>query len=55
MGNRLILEVIDMLKAIVDCYGVGSTPEQFVGDVAGFIDEARGLLAKLGEGTKDGK
>jgi hypothetical protein len=32
------------LKPIIDCYGVGSTPEQFVKHVHDFIMEARQAL-----------
>lgn len=38
----------ECLKAIVDGYGVGTTPQKFAEHVADFIDEARKLLAESG-------
>jgi DNA-binding XRE family transcriptional regulator len=34
----------EILKNIVDCYGVGSTPEKFCRNVSDFMEEGRQLL-----------
>jgi hypothetical protein len=36
--------IADALRAIVDCYGVGSTPEQFLKNVTTYVEEAKQLL-----------
>ncbi len=43
-------ELVEALKALVDCFGVCKTPSQFVAqiDQNGFIDEARAALRKAG-------
>lgn len=35
----------EALKAVYDCFGLGLSPEQFVTQVSGFIDDARAALA----------
>lgn len=37
-----------VLKAIVDCYGVGTTPEKFCEHISEFIEQGRKLLADSG-------
>lgn len=42
--------LVEVLQAIVDCYGVGSTPEKFCEHVGGFIEEGKAaLVAAKGE------
>lgn len=46
---RLIAAAPDMheaLKAIVDCYGLGQSPEKFVEQVRGFIEDGRAAISK---------
>ena len=43
-------ELVEILKAICDCYGVGSTGEQFARQVAPFIGDAIDILAKAKKG-----
>lgn len=38
--------ILSALEAIVDCHGVGSTPAQFVENVANFIDDAKSAIAQ---------
>lgn len=47
-GAAEIASLRAVLRNIVDCYGVGSTPEKFCEHVSGFIEEARGLLMREG-------
>jgi phosphoglycolate phosphatase-like HAD superfamily hydrolase len=39
-------EMLAALKPIVDCYGLGQSPEKFVEQVSGFIEEARAAIQK---------
>jgi hypothetical protein len=47
---RVLLDENDQLRealqSIVDCYHVGESPEAFVRQVAGFMEDARALLPK---------
>lgn len=43
----------ETLKAIVDCYGVGSTPEKFCEHVHDFIMRGRKLLADSGHAARN--
>jgi len=43
-------ELLEALKAIVDCYGMGETPEKFAEHVRGFIEDARAAISKATQG-----
>jgi hypothetical protein len=37
-------QLFTALKAIVDCFGLGQSPEKFVEQVSGYIEDARALV-----------
>jgi hypothetical protein len=39
-------ELVSALKAIVACYGLGQSPEKFVEQVSGYMEDAREVLKK---------
>ncbi len=39
-------KMLEALEAITDCWGLGSSPDQFCEQVADFMDEAREAIAK---------
>jgi hypothetical protein len=45
-------ELVSTLKAIVDCFGLGQSPEKFVEQVSGFIEDARAAIEKANSSTQ---
>ena len=42
-------ELLEALKAITDCWGMGTSPDQFCEQVADFMKEGRAAIAKATE------